>query len=121
MVDILPAVAKQLEGIARVELAMPDAAEKYPVITLSEISSTAEVILSGAERLSTVAIQVDVWDKQPDPRTVVKMAKAVSEKLTACGLTRFFGQLIFEGGNIQRKCMRFNCSVDEVSELIFKA
>ncbi len=121
MVDILSAVAKQLEGIARVELAMPDKNEEYPVITLSEISNTAGVILSGAERLSTVAIQVDVWDRQPDPRTVVKMAKAVSEKLTACGLTRFFGQLIFEGGGIQRKCMRFKCAVDEVSDRIYEA
>lgn len=121
MVDILPAVAKQLDGIARVELAMPDASEEFPVITLSEISSTAEVILSGAERLNAVAIQVDVWDRQPDPRTVVEMARAVSEKLTACGLIRFFGQLIFEGDGIQRKCMRFKCTVDEVSGLAFNA
>ena len=67
MIDIIPTIANMLADIGTVELQFPDTTADFPVITLSEIANQSDTVLHGAERLSVITVQIDVWDKADTP------------------------------------------------------
>lgn len=63
MIDIIPTIADMLADIGTVELQFPNTTADFPVITLSEIANQSDTVLHGAERLSVITVQIDIWDK----------------------------------------------------------
>ncbi len=118
MVDVLPAFAALLKDLAPVELAFPDKNAELPQITLTEIDNSNGLVLSGRERLSSVTVQVDVWDNSPTPERVIALATAANARIVGKGFSRISGQLMADGG-FQRECMRFRGFVDGANGRVY--
>lgn len=78
MIDIIPTIADMLADIGTVELQFPDTTADFPVITVSEIANQSDTVLHGAERLSVIMVQIDVWDKADTPAVVADMSARIS-------------------------------------------
>lgn len=112
MIDIKPWIAEKLKDLAPIELSFGRSGRKLPVICLTETGNSAEVVLNGAERVSRITVQLDLYDVSAE-RTEA-LAARVSERLTAAGMRRSFSQLLTDG-EIPRRCMRFTCGADEAA------
>ena len=111
MIDIIPTIADMLADIGAVELQFPDTTADFPVITLSEIANQSDTVLHGAERLSVITVQIDVWDKAETPAVVGDMSAQINFR-------RIFGQMMPDG-ELQRKCMRFSAKIDELNHRVY--
>lgn len=120
MIDIIPTIADMLADIGTVELQFPDATADFPVITLSEIANQSDTILHGAERLSVITVQIDVWDKADTPAVVADMSARISAVMVSKGFRRIFGQMMPDG-ELQRKCMRFSAKIDELNHRVYNS
>lgn len=118
MIDIVPTVADMLSDIGRVELQFPDTTADFPVITVCETVNQSDTVLDGAERLSIIAVQIDVWDKTDTPSVVSDMSVKINAVLLSKGFRRIFGQFIPDG-DLQRKCMRFSAKIDELNHRVY--
>lgn len=118
MIDIIPTIADMLADIGAVELQFPDTSADFPVITVSEIANQSDTILHGAERLSVITVQIDVWDKADTPNIVADMSAKINAVMMSKGFRRIFGQMIPDG-DIQRKCMRFSAKIDELNHRVY--
>ena len=116
MIDIIPTIANMLADIGTVELQFPDTTADFPVITLSEIANQSDTVLHGAERLSVITVQIDVWDKAA--AVVADMSAQISAVMVSKGFRRIFGQMMPDG-ELQRKCMRFSAKIDELNHRVY--
>lgn len=118
MIDIIPTIADMIADIGTVELQFPDTTADFPVITVSEIANQSDTVLHGAERLSVITVQVDVWDKADTPTVVADMSAKINAVMVSKGFRRIFGQMIPDG-DLQRKCMRFSAKIDELNHRVY--
>lgn len=119
MIDILPYLAKQIQPICRTSEQFPDIKAKFPLATLCEIGNSADTVLDGKERLSTVDIQIDVWDNGKTSAKCKRLAAEVSKIITGIGLRRYYGNEIPDPAIPQRYCMRFQGVIDEQTGMVY--
>ena len=107
MVDLNVPIYKMLKGIARVELEFPDTAAKFPLITINEVSNTAELVIDGVEFRSDITYQIDVWDNGKDRSLVETISNQVSHVLTANYFRRTMSRNLKDPSGLHRKTMYF--------------
>lgn len=112
MKDVLPFVAGLLKGIADVEPAFPDTFSSLPCIILTETDNSVSVILSGSERFSVIALQIDIYDT--DIQNVRSLAARADSLLAAHGIKRSSSVLMTDE-DTPRMCMRYKFGLDTVS------
>ena len=121
MIDLHPILAELLSPIARVELSYPDTKARFPLITITELSSISEVILDGEERLNTVSWQIDVWDGDGQQKRCAELATKASKAMIQAGFSRYFSQVMRDPNIPERVCMRFRGSLDEKNMMIYRS
>ena len=121
MVDLRPALSALLSPLARVELSFPGVKAAFPVITLTEISTTTVAVYDGKERLSDVDWQVDIWDNRKTAKQCVELAGKASDILIKHGLTRYFGQLLPDASVPYRYTMRFRGRLDNKTMIMYRS
>lgn len=94
-----------------VELGWPKGSPSFPLVTVSVIGNSSEVVLDGRERFSGIVVQLDVWDNEPTRERCEQVACAVSDRMTAAGFIRQSAPDIEEDG-LHRVCMTFRGTVD---------
>lgn len=123
MTDINPIMNEILSEFAEVSNEFPDTESRFPLITVTEVSSISERIIDGIETLSDVVFQIDVWDKRTDEiqtrQRCEKISSDISAKLIETGFKRIFAQGISEE-RMFRKCMRFSGQIDEKNKIIHR-
>lgn len=119
MVDLHPVFEQLLQPIAHVELQFPDADSLYPMITVSQLDTSAEAVLDGAERLSQQDWQLDIWDDGNTPQKVMSLADRVNNVLVSHGIRRYFGRLMRDPSGKQRFCMRVRFVLDELTGQVY--
>lgn len=107
MVDLNVPIYKMLKDIARVELEFPDTKAKFPLITICEVSNTADLVIEGVEWRSDITYQVDVWDNGKDRSTVEDIANQVSHCLIANHFYRTMARSLKDPSGLHRKIMYF--------------
>ncbi len=112
MTDVLPAVAGLLNGLADISLAYRDGFTSLPCIVLAEIGNSSSVILSGADRYSSITLQLDVY--AGDEADVRALAVEANDVLAAKGMKRSFAQFITDE-DVPRMCMRYRFGLDEAT------
>lgn len=117
MIDIKPILAEKLGDLAPVGLSFGRVGRRLPALILTETENSARIVLNGRERVSRIAVQIDVYAQTA--RETETLAAAVSERLTALGLRRSLSQLL-TNEELPRRCMRFTCAVDEESGRVFQ-
>lgn len=121
MVDLHPILADMLSDVARVELSFPDAKADLPLITLTELSSSSDLILDGEERLQGTDWQIDVWDSGDTPEHCEQIAFKVDKIMIAAGFTRYFGQQLRDPAIPQRKCLRYRGQLDTKTYYMYRS
>ncbi len=121
MVDLHPVIAALLKPVGRVELAFPDMSARFPLLTITELSSASSAIYDGEERLTDVDWQVDVWDDAQTPQRCVQLAGQASDALIQAGFTRYFGQLMRDAAIPQRYTMRFRGRLDNKTMMMYRS
>ena len=109
MVDLNPYVDRILRHIAPVELAGSDSSEKIPCIVIEQYDNRTAVVLEGEEFLSDICMQIDVYGRTPEERSLI--AGEVSETMTAHGFIRTAGKPM----GSQRFTMTFRVRVNETN------
>lgn len=110
MTDLLPVVRDVLKPIgAQIELSYNNISAEFPLIVLTETSNTSDVIADGAEWISNIEIQVDIYEFSF--KKAVNLAKVVSEKLISTGFRRTFAQSSKED-DVERYTLLFSCLLD---------
>lgn len=107
MVDLNVPIYKMLKGLARVELEFPDAKATFPLITICEVSNTADLVIEGVEFRSDITYQIDVWDNGKDRSLVEDIANQVSHVLTANHFYRTMSRNMKDPSGLHRKTMYF--------------
>ncbi len=121
MVDLCPVLSDMLSGIAPVELSFPEAKAKCPVITLTELPNASVAVLDGDERLTEVDWQIDVWDNGRTPKRCNDLASKVRARLTASGMTCYFGQMMRDPAAHHRYTMRFRGVLDNKNLIMYRS
>lgn len=120
MIDLNKIIADMLKNIAPVQFPFPNLESQFPLITITQVSNTADLIFDGEERLSRVVYQIDVWDNSQTPENCEKLAIQVNEEMTKAGFKRSFGQLFVEKKEPFRMCMRFSGRIDEKNYTVYQ-
>lgn len=112
MIDIKPFVAQLIGTAAAVELSYHPDFRQLPVIVMTETGNQAEVVLEGADRISRITVQLDIYaDTASETESIAAQVNAV---LTAKGFKRSFSEAVYNEDK-PRRCMRFICGVDEAA------
>lgn len=111
MLDLLPYIAEVLAPLGvRTELDYQDVGDtELPLLILSEVGNTSDVIYNGTEKLSGISIQIDVYAL--DVESVNKTAIDVSDAVIRAGFRRTYTQT-GNDGELRRKVMQFEAAVD---------
>ena len=120
MRDLNPELAKIIEPICAVQLQFPDINAKFPVATLSQVTTESTIVISGKERCSLQDFQVDVWDKSQTPQNAISIAAKISDAMLDAGLRRYYGQQIDDASELQRYTMRFRGYLDEKTNTMYE-
>lgn len=107
MVDLNVPIYQMLKGVARVELEFPETTAKFPLITINEVSNTADLVIDGEEWRSDITYQIDVWDNGKDRSLVEVIANQVSHILTANHFWRTMSRNLKDPSGLHRKTMYF--------------
>ena len=113
MVDLCPVLSDMLSGIAPVELSFPETKAKYPVITLTELPNASVAVLDGDERLTEVDGR--------NPKRCNDLASKVRARLTASGMTCYFGQMMRDPAAPHRYTMRFRGVLDNKNLIMYRS
>lgn len=115
MVDIKPFLGEALGELAPIELAFNDNFVSLPVMVITETENRSEVILSNNERVSRISVQLDIYaDTAEDAEELSRQVNAV---LISKGFKRSFSATIYDE-KYPRRCLRYDCGVDEVEKRI---
>lgn len=117
MIDIKPFISEKIEDIVSVELSFNDSLISLPVAVMTETLNEAKVIIGNKERISDIGIQLDIYAKTP--KETEELAVIISERLIGAGFWRSFSESIFSE-RLPRKCMRFTCTIDEVTGQVLR-
>ena len=117
MIDIKPYAAEKIKDIAAVELSFYDGLRTLPVIVMTETGGSAAEVIGNRERVSSYTLQLDVYAETM--RRAEELAAEVASTMSEAGFRRTFSESLYDE-NAMRKCMRFTCSIDEVSGRILK-
>lgn len=110
MKDLIPYAAELLaETGAQIELSYNDISAEIPLIVLSEINNSAEIITEATEQFSSISIQVDIYEFTEQKAR--NLGIEVSDIMTAAGFRRSMSQMIPEN-NLKRYMLQFDCGID---------
>lgn len=118
MLDINTIVPPMLKGMIRLEPFYPDVVTDFPLGILTPMDAGAGVILAGAERLTPVRFQIDVY--HTSPKACELAAAAVAAQLVQRGFNREAGNILREDG-LYRHVLTFFANIDEQTGLIYRA
>lgn len=120
MIDPYKPLAVLLSGACpNIEPAFPKGQPLFPLLTVSVIDNSSEVILGGAERFSSITVQLDVWDNQQTRERCEQTARAVSARMIAAGFTRQSAPSL-EEDNLHRSSMTFRGTVDNKTFMVYE-
>lgn len=114
MVDLNRTIFLMLKGIAKTQLEFPDTSAEFPIITITEVANVEDMSIDGAEVLSDITYQVDVWDNGENRKRCEDIAKEVSRVLTANRFRRILGRGFKDTSGLHRKMMYFKTNVFNV-------
>lgn len=112
MIDIKRELAGLLEDIAPVELSFSDFENSVPLICISEMGNSSELVLCGEDRVSRITFQLDLFGGTAEATEA--MAVLVNKRLTERGMKRSFSALV-TGEKRIRKAMRYTFGIDEAT------
>lgn len=119
MIDIQKIVADLLKDVAAVSLQFSDTNTTFPLITIEEVDNRAELALSGSERLSSIEIQIDVWDKGKTREQTEQLADEVCRIMAGRGFLRKSSATV-PSSPFFRRTMRFEAIVDVVTGMVYR-
>lgn len=123
MIDMNREVPGLLKDICAVQLAFPEIDSSFPYVSLTEIDNSSAAVLSGAERFSHYACQIDVWDTSKSgrsPSRCSQLAGKVSAAMISAGFKRGAGKLTKgTSGNPHRYMMSFTGWVDNKEKKVY--
>lgn len=123
MIDLNQDIADLLSSIATVRPAFPHKGSTFPMISLTEINNSSNLILSGTERLSDVAYQIDVWDTPENGNTreqCEQLSIQVSAKMISAGFKRDTAKFIDDPSGLHRKMMQFSGAADNENKKVYR-
>ena len=112
MIDIKPFIGELISGIAKTELAFNDSFMTPPLAVITEIGNRTEITIGNNERVSRVSVQLDIYAHTP--AELEELSGRVNAIIIGRGLRRSFSEVIY-GEKYPRRCMRYDCGIDEVS------
>jgi len=112
MIDIKPYAAEKIKDIAPVELSFYEGLRILPVIIMTETGGSAAVTIGNRERITSYTLQLDVYAEKMNEAE--EIAAQVCNAMASAGFRRTFSESLYDE-KARRRCMRFTCSVDEVS------
>ncbi|SHI25017.1 hypothetical protein SAMN02745823_03892 [Sporobacter termitidis DSM 10068] len=123
MVDLNHDIDELLNDIAPVQLQFPDTSQSFPLITLFGVDNSSNLILDGAERLSSIVLQLDAWDTSKNGNTRQRcneLAADVSARMIGRGWRRDQGREMRDPSGLHRYMMQFSGVVDNVTGAIYQ-
>ena len=110
MKDLIPYAAELLaETGAQIELSYNDISAEIPLIVLSEINNSAEIITEDTEQFSSISIQTDIYHFTEEKAR--SLGIKVSEIMTKAGFRRSSSQMMTEN-ELKRYMLQFDCGID---------
>lgn len=125
MIDLNTFVFNLISDLATTELSFPDTfkGKALPLITITDLNNSSNLITDGEERLSAISYQIDVWDKSDNgnTRSVCELlATQVSDRFISAGFIRSGAHYIKDPSGLHRKTMTFNGFLDVKSNIIYR-
>lgn len=119
MEDFNPIINRMLLKLCKnVENDFPPSSAEFPIITFTITQNSSHVVIENVERLSSVTVQVDVWDNSRTRQKCEKLASDVSKLMLSVGFTRRSAVPIKENG-LHRQSMTFVGVIDPVKMIIY--
>lgn len=110
MKDLIPYAAELLAKTgAQIELSYNGIDADIPLIVLSEINNSADIITEDTEQFSSISIQVDIYEFTEQKAR--NLGIEVSDIMTAAGFRRSMSQMTTEN-ELKRYMLQFDCGID---------
>lgn len=118
MLNVKEIVYKELsKHFDNVTTSYPQDWEHFPIILLEEENNSPHTITDDKERITSIAIKIDIWTKNESTSTYMNEVNDVVSKL---GLIRKFCQDAPElNSNLRHKVMRFDGDVDVQTQHVY--
>lgn len=117
MVDINLYVPSMVEDLIRLEPYFPEIVSDFPLGILTPIDNGSGVILSGEERLTPAAFQIDVYDTSQ--QRCEELSVQLAARLVSRGFVRGAGGSLKED-RLFRHTLTFFGTIDEHTGMIYR-
>lgn len=119
MIDLNTIIPALITDITTVYLGFPKTKPDFPCAIFTIINNMSDTVLSGVERLSSTAFQIDVYDDSINAQTASDLANDISARIIANGFSRVSCMLIPEG-TAHRITMRFAGKIDTADGMVYR-
>ena len=110
MKDLIPYAAELLAPTgAQIELSYNGIDADIPLIVLSEINNSADIITEDTEQFSSISIQLDIYHFTEEKAR--SLGIKVSKIMTKAGFRRSSSQMTTEN-ELKRYMLQFDCGID---------
>ena len=120
MHDINPHIKAIIEPVCdNIELSFPKGKSEFPLVTISEIYNSSDIVVDGEERYSGISVQIDVWDNSDTRQKCEDIACRISVEMIRAGFKRQNANPIDEDF-LWRKSMTFTGIIDEKTFKVYE-
>lgn len=102
MVDIIPLISEKIKDLGVIELEFKKFDKSRPLIVLTEINNTSDLVVDGTEVINNIDIQIDVYYIDDLPIKVNEVTTEINKRLLAVGFIRKSSNLIKDENYIRR-------------------